>query len=263
MKDKKFTIVLIIAILLALVAIVLGYVLSRQMNNSRQIADNGITSNPSPSSQSPSTPTPAIPTESSTPATSSTPASPSTTPAPVSTTPSTTPIFFPIHDPIRITIWRPYFDTSSMQIAFNYPSGFRVTPNVPLLYAPLGAVIGTRIDYPASYSSGTNLGEVSIGIGRKTNVSDCASYGQVDLTTVINAVKFYKISTLDAGAGNFYETINYAAPYMGYCYNVYLFMHSSNINNYDPASGIKEFNRTDVVSVFENIMKSFKITIPT
>jgi len=252
MRDKKFTIVIIIAVILALAAITLGYLLSRQMSNNGTPSTNPVTS-----PQTPSTTATTTPTGSSTPV----------TPAPVSSTTPTatpTPITFPIIKPIKITVWHPYTDTSSMQVSFNFPSGFTVVPNVPVLYAPLGPAIGTKIIFPSSYSTGTNLGEVFIGITRKTNIPNCVDPSDpTNVPVVVNGVQFYKVDNSDVGAGNLMETENYAASFMGYCYNAYLYMHSTNIANYDPASGIKEFNKADVVSVFENLMKSFRITIPT
>jgi len=267
MKDKKFVAALIVAVVFGIIAIYLTFASGWRTASG---PGSGGQANPSGQNGGQQGSQPALP-PGSNPATPSSSASsspsstvPATPPAPATSTSPTIPITFPVLHPIKLpVIWQLYYNTQD-QFRLSYPAGFTVKGDQPLAFAPFGDATGTIIHYPASYSDNTNLGELFIGIGRKTNVSQSDCRGSSPATpTTTNGVVYYKNDITDAGAGNYYETEYYASPYMGYCYDIYLFMHYGNIDNYDPASGIKEFNKADVVSVFEKIMSSFWITIPT
>jgi hypothetical protein len=59
-----------------------------------------------------------------------------------------------------------------------------------------------------------------------------------------------------AGAGNFYEETVYAAEGANYCYGLRLFIHSTNIGNYEPGT-VEEFDRGALEDVFALMRESF------
>ncbi len=73
----------------------------------------------------------------------------------------------------------------------------------------------------------------------------------------INGQQFTKVTSSGAGAGNFYDTTSYRTIRDGDCYSVEYTIHSTNIHNYDPSQGIKDFDEPAVKNLLENIVKSF------
>lgn len=73
----------------------------------------------------------------------------------------------------------------------------------------------------------------------------------------INAVAYQKFILGDAAAGNYYDTTSYRTLRDEQCYAVEYTIHSTNIGNYDPSQGIKEYNTHAVVSVLELAAQSF------
>ncbi|GEM_PF-5784797 len=112
--------------------------------------------------------------------------------------------------------------------------------------------------------SGTNLHEKYFTVFVEKATSTCAaeSFEAVTKSETVtsNAIKFLKQETAGAGAGNFYETVNYSTVQYGKCYRLQFVLHSVNPANYDKPP--KEFNKTLESKVFEEIFKSFKIKPP-
>jgi len=79
--------------------------------------------------------------------------------------------------------------------------------------------------------------------------------GEVD----IDGVTFTRSEAAGVGAGNVYEQTYYRTVYQGSCYELTLFMHSTNIGNYSPESGVKEFDRAALLEKFEAILSTLII----
>jgi len=75
----------------------------------------------------------------------------------------------------------------------------------------------------------------------------------------INGNKFVRSEGSGVGAGNIYEQIYHRAVINGYCYEVTFFFHYTNIGNYAPDAGIKEFDRTALLQRFEGILSTLVI----
>ena len=126
----------------------------------------------------------------------------------------------------------------------------------------------SKVTIPKSYMPGTNFSEATFTVGRSKEsdalrtCSTDATNGEVkDGTRVIDRGDFTKFTLNDAGAGNFYDTTSYRGIVDGYCYALEYTIHSTNIGNYSPDQGIKEFDKAKIQSDFEKIISSFQFRI--
>jgi membrane-bound inhibitor of C-type lysozyme len=123
-----------------------------------------------------------------------------------------------------------------------------------------------RVDIPRTFFTGkTNFGEAKFTVGTSADpdaVKSCLKYqyGETGTTTTvtINGRQFAKIQFTDVGAGNYYDVTSYRTVYNEQCYAVEYIVHSSNIYNYDPSQGVKEFDKAKITSVLEGIARGFK-----
>jgi hypothetical protein len=70
----------------------------------------------------------------------------------------------------------------------------------------------------------------------------------------IGGIPFVHSEAVGLGAGNAYEQTYYRTVQEGYCYEVTFFVHSTNIGNYPPDSGVQEFDREALIQKFEAIL---------
>lgn len=157
--------------------------------------------------------------------------------------------------------WNTFTNTND-GFAISYPPDFSLKSDNIFLNDQMAT--GTEIDYPTTYTNGTNLSQAYVGITKKTVTSTAACYAPVGYTTstsqvTINGVNYQYSTESDAAAGNLYEDVRYATVKGDTCYNVALFMHSTQRMNYPPETRPAEFDRAAVTSVFDQIMKTFKI----
>jgi hypothetical protein len=75
----------------------------------------------------------------------------------------------------------------------------------------------------------------------------------------INGNKFVRSEGAGVGAGNIYEQIYHRAVINGSCYEVTFYFHYTNIGNYAPDAGIKEFDRAALLQRFESILSTLVI----
>ena len=114
----------------------------------------------------------------------------------------------------------------------------------------------------------TNLSEAYFLFGASDDaniVTSCtqpASFGGqeiIDGELTIGGIPFTHSKAVGLGAGNAYEQTYYRTVYQGSCYEITLFMHSTNIGNYAPDSGIREFDRDALTQKFEAILSTLVI----
>ncbi len=123
----------------------------------------------------------------------------------------------------------------------------------------------TVVRIPKSFMPSTNFSEAKFTVGTSADpdavknclVADNGSVAKAGKVTIGNT-SFTEITLSDAGAGNFYETTSYRAVKNNQCYAVEYTIHSTNIGNYSPDQGIKEFDKTKITSILEGIVQSFK-----
>ena len=116
---------------------------------------------------------------------------------------------------------------------------------------------------PNSLTKGTNLSRdsrVSIETLSKGTCSAARFLEDGTDTKVIreNGVRYSVGNFGDAGAGNRYEQTVYARDTGRDCIAVRLFIHSTNIGNYDPGT-VREFDRKALDAAFDNIRHSLKV----
>ncbi|HET8575415.1 MAG TPA: hypothetical protein VFM02_04595 [Candidatus Paceibacterota bacterium] len=160
----------------------------------------------------------------------------------------------------------------------SYPSTWQVTPGAPqgrssTFWSELSQEVGgTNLTLlsPKGFMQGTNLQEVRLTVGSTNTpsaVQSCTALpsNRTPETTAtpvtINGIPFTKITTSDAGAGNFYNTVSYRTVRNGSCYAVEYTIHSTNIGNYPPEQGIKEFDETAVTAILQEIIGTFHFSI--
>jgi hypothetical protein len=125
------------------------------------------------------------------------------------------------------------------------------------------------VNIPRSFMPGTNFGEAKFSVGTSADpsavkgclTSDFGNFATTTKVTIGNRV-FTKIVYTDVGAGNYYDVTSYRTVYNGQCYAVESLIHSSNILNYSPDQGIKQFDRLKISLVLEGMAQSFKILPP-
>jgi len=76
---------------------------------------------------------------------------------------------------------------------------------------------------------------------------------------VIKGITFKQFTSAGAGAGNYYETISFRTIRDNdLCYALEITIHSTNLANYPPEFGIKEFDRQKVITELMKILQTFK-----
>ncbi|MEO5646542.1 MAG: MliC family protein [Candidatus Paceibacterota bacterium] len=127
----------------------------------------------------------------------------------------------------------------------------------------LGLVL-IALNSPADYLPKTNFGDAKFTVGTSSDpkavkgcLVDTSGQGVVKSTVVINKVPYTKFVSVDAGAGNRYETNSFRAIQNQQCYTIEYTIHYAVLENYDPSSGIKAFDQKKVHEVLDGIVKSF------
>ena len=132
-------------------------------------------------------------------------------------------------------------------------------------FGDLGLILA-RVDISRTFfTEKTNFGDARFTIGTSVApgaVKNCLNFQYAEQgkmsTATISSRQFTKIQFTDAGAGNLYETTSYRTVYNNQCYAIEYIIHSSNIYNYSPDQGVKEFDKAKITSVLEGIVQSFK-----
>ena len=164
------------------------------------------------------------------------------------------------------------YTDSSKTFSFSFPNQFKLfggdmgySQDWQVQSTSSGLLLAV-VNIPRNFYSGkTNFGEAKFTVGTSADpdaVANCLvpEFPNMEKTstTTINGFQFTKMNFSDAGAGNFYDTTSYRIICDSQCYAIEYTIHSSNIYNYSPDQGVKEFDKTKVDSVLENMAQSFK-----
>lgn len=165
---------------------------------------------------------------------------------------------------ISIKDWKLYQNIESGYL-LKYPADFPLQENIQ---GKPGEIVFT---FPPSFTYSTNLGGSTADsyISIETRPENKCDFGTLlDVPQgLVRALSDKSIQgalwtggmTTDAGAGNFYSTTVYKTSKYGACYNVRLFIHSVNINNYDPGT-VKAYDEAKVNAIYNAMLASFKFT---
>lgn len=128
----------------------------------------------------------------------------------------------------------------------------------------LGMILAT-LQSPANFQPNTNFGDAKFTVGTSSDpkavkgcLLDNSGQGVKKSAVTIDGLKYTKYVSVDAGAGNRYETDSYRTVYNGQCYTIEYTIHYAVLENFDPSSGIKAFDQVKVHSVLDGIVNSFK-----
>jgi membrane-bound inhibitor of C-type lysozyme len=126
----------------------------------------------------------------------------------------------------------------------------------------LGLILAT-LKSPEDYQPNTNFGDAKFTVGTSSDpkavkncLVDTSGMKAVKTKVTINKVPFTKFVTVDAGAGNRYETDSFRTVRNSQCYAVEYTIHYAVLENFDPSSGIKAFDQKKVHDVLDGIVNS-------
>lgn len=161
------------------------------------------------------------------------------------------------------------------RFSFIYPNHFTVTGEENASTSPTGwsnfsaepGRVLARIKVPREYAPQTNFSEAWFTVGWSNSAKAIRSCIQnpgngVNISdATIDGISYKKLNSTDAAAGNLYETTAYRAILDGDCYSLEYTIHSTNIGNYDPNMGIKEFDKAKIQNELDSIAKSFHFLV--
>jgi len=163
-------------------------------------------------------------------------------------------------------IWNT-FASSTLGFSLQYPPSYTVdqTYQYNLLGPANPKIKGVKFSIPKSMATGSNLSSSDTGISIEwipglTRCTASAFFGQkvVPQTIKDDGTSYSVASTSDAGAGNFYDETVYALDGSNPCQAFRYFIHSTNINNYEPGA-VQEFDRAALLEQFDRIRRSLTV----
>lgn len=130
---------------------------------------------------------------------------------------------------------------------------------LPLTETPIASFV-----LPESMYTGTNLAEAGVYIGATTTpevVAECLSAAPksgefATATTTINGVVYSVFVSMDAAAGNIYETNVYRTIRGERCFEIVMLLHSTNIGNYEPGT-VAEFDKAKFTGYLAAVVRTF------
>lgn len=165
------------------------------------------------------------------------------------------------------------FTDTGKTFSFSYPNNFTVSGGGVgysqswMVNATTSGLTLAKATLPRAFQPNTNFSEATLTVGTSADpsaIATCLTYNpsggpvRAAQKVSINGTAFTKFSSSDAGAGNRYETTSYRTLRNNQCYALEYTIHSTNIGNYDPSQGVKEFDQTSVQNALDGVVNSFK-----
>jgi hypothetical protein len=168
------------------------------------------------------------------------------------------------NEPAPMAGWKDY-RSNERAFSLAYPEDWKVDEKYA--YQALGPgkdIPGVSFTIPEDMTDGKNLSKdtkVSVEFLPKDAACDAQRFlgngiAEEHLVVSQDGTQWSTGKTAGAGAGNFYEETVYAAEGANYCYGLRLFIHSTNIGNYEPGT-VEEFDRGALEDVFALMRESF------
>jgi hypothetical protein len=124
-----------------------------------------------------------------------------------------------------------------------------------------------QLKLKSSSQQKTNLSEATFTVGRNKNpkpLKNCLSQPEGFMiqsdTVQKKSTKYVRSQYSDAGAGNYYNTVQYRTLRQNYCYSIEEMVHTTNIHNYPPERGISRFDSAKVWGALDSVWQSFHFT---
>lgn len=179
---------------------------------------------------------------------------------PVVATPKPTPEFYIVTTtPTDVSPNTQTFKDTKFGVEISFPTEFKTEKKS----SPDDIV---TIAYPASYTVGTNLDYARIIVAStfpakpEECLKDPLTDELLNVQVEHDGIPFYKWLESDAGAGHFGQYVGYVTHYKNGCYSVTLQTYAVNREMFEPDKQPNEFDHAKVVTQFEEIFKTFKIT---
>lgn len=157
------------------------------------------------------------------------------------------------------------YASSTMKFAIRYPKNF--TLQDPYAYEAFGSeklIHGVKFQIPLTTATGTNLsGDTGISVETLPRAKNCTGdiFLLADVKAQIRTVgsTTYSVATSSEGAaGNLYEESVFALASSSPCIAVRYFIHSTNIENYEPGS-VRQFDRNVLIELFDEIRNTLML----
>lgn len=155
------------------------------------------------------------------------------------------------------------YTNQAQGFSLSYPDGMKVDEAYKYDNLQSGKSIpGVSFAFAPTFSQGTNLSSDSHVAVEWKNTQLCEPkeftdepQGVITLSTV-NGKEWSVASTSGVGAGNLYEEVLYVRKGVASCFNIRLFLHSSNIGNYTPGM-VRAFDRNSIDTIYTDMLSSF------
>lgn len=167
---------------------------------------------------------------------------------------------------INIAKWKEYTN-HHIGFSIKYLSNYSVNSSyVYTLYGSGHDIQGVSFTLPASLTNGTNLsGDSYISVEWISAGSTCNARNFLSAETINEQSgttpggETYSIGeTGEAATGNYYEETVYVISSGSYCFCIRLFIHSTNIANYDPGT-IRVFDRAAIMQNYYDMVATFQM----
>ncbi|HKK44079.1 MAG TPA: MliC family protein [Balneolaceae bacterium] len=127
--------------------------------------------------------------------------------------------------------------------------------------------LAVQLKLDSSFQPNTNFAEATMSVGWSQHpkaLKECLESlpgMRIKADTVMfNTTRFVRSRYADAGAGNFYQVVQYRTLKENRCYSIEEMVHSMNIHNYPPERGITEFDSTRVWKILNTAVSTFSFT---
>lgn len=156
-----------------------------------------------------------------------------------------------------------------------YPAAFTISgrevpdesPTSWSFFSESSGRVLARVKVPRNYMPNTNFSEAWFTVGSSNEARAIETCGKkISANTgqrlivghkEIDGFEFVSFFSNDAAAGNRYDTFGYQTLIDGDCYSLEYTIHYTNIQNYDPSSGIKQFDNVALIQKFDAMAESF------
>lgn len=156
--------------------------------------------------------------------------------------------------------WQAYRDQKN-GFELCYPDDLIVIHQAPVIS---GSPIVFMLDFPSTYSTGTNLSYAGIGVRVQSGVCTLWPGWQPQASVTRNGITFQISKGSEGAAGSFLDFLRNATERNTSCYDVTLQLHYSNLDIYRDIGGLlppgapKDFDRKKIEEIFEQVMSTFK-----
>lgn len=147
------------------------------------------------------------------------------------------------------------YHNEELGLSFNYPASFAPMdyPTNSSLLKDTQQLLSLALVDP-TYFDNTNLSEAFLVVATNDMQSSDCEFGNEHET--FNSLDFAHFTTFDAGAGSIYQYHVYQTAQARKCFQFIVWLHSSNLENYDPSVNIKAFDEAAILRLFTNILET-------